>query len=128
MKSLVSIFALAVLVAFITPAVAAETAPQPLTRAACDQAGMKWDDQGNVCSEKKAHDKEKKGKKKHGKEEQPLAERAPQPLTRAACDQAGMKWNDQANVCGVKKGYYKKQKRKKKHGKKKHSKKKHKNR
>lgn len=114
--------------AFSVPAFAAEDAPQPLTRAACDQAGMKWKDHANVCGDKKVHDKEKKAKKKehHGNEDQPLAERPPQPLTRAACAEAGMKWSDRANACGVKDNHDKKKKAKKKmkhekkQGKKKH--------
>ena len=121
MKSLVLITAL-VVVAFTVPALAAENAPQPLTKAACDQAGMKWNDRANVCGDKKAHHKKRK-RKGQGEEEQPPTESAPQPLTRAACDQAGMKWNERANVCGVKKAHDKKKKGKKKQGKKKHGKK-----
>ena len=118
MKSLVLITAL-VVVAFTVPALAAENAPQPLTKAACDQAGMKWNDRANVCGDKKAHHKKRK-RKGQGEEEQPPTESAPQPLTRAACDQAGMKWNDQANVCADKKDHDKKKKGKKKKGKKHH--------
>ncbi|MGB6388390.1 MAG: hypothetical protein WBF11_07600 [Methyloceanibacter sp.] len=123
MKNLSFVIAM-LFAAFGLPAFAAEDAPQPLTRAACDQPGMKWNDSANVCGDKKVHDKDKKDKKQkhHGDKDQPLAEGAPQPLTRAACDQAGMKWSDRANVCGVKKAHDKKKKakKKKKHGKKKH--------
>ena len=54
-------------------------AEQPLTRDLCDQAGMAWDENANVCGG-----------------EGPTV----QPLTRADCDSAGMQWNDSANVCG----------------------------
>lgn len=62
------------------PAFAEDMHVQPLTRALCDQAGMVWDDNANVCA----------------------GDDAPgQPLTRLDCDQAGMTWNDNANVCGT---------------------------
>jgi hypothetical protein len=63
-------------------AFAADEAPQPLTRADCDAAGMTWNDGTNVCGSADT-----------------MA--AAQPLTRADCDAAGMTWNDSANVCGV---------------------------
>jgi hypothetical protein len=63
-------------------AFAADEAPQPLTRADCDAAGMTWNDGTNVCGSADT-----------------MA--AAQPLTRADCDAAGMTWNDGANVCGV---------------------------
>ncbi|TFG88869.1 MAG: hypothetical protein E4H18_01355 [Hyphomicrobiales bacterium] len=68
MKNLSFVIAM-LFAAFGVPAFAADDAPQPLTRAACDQAGMKWSDRANVCGVKKAHDKKKKAKKKkkHGK-------------------------------------------------------------
>lgn len=58
-KALVSTIALACLVTFTAPALATEAAPQPLTRAGCDTAGMKWDEQANVCSGEMAADQEK---------------------------------------------------------------------
>lgn len=61
-------------------AFAADEAPQPLTRADCDAAGMTWDDGANVCGAGTAA--------------------AAQPLTRADCEAAGMKWSDRRNVCG----------------------------
>jgi hypothetical protein len=61
--------------------------PQPLTRGACDAAGMDWNDDANVC-----------GVAVMAADES--ADSA-QPLTRAACDAAGMTWNDSANACGV---------------------------
>jgi len=61
--------------------------PQPLTRAACDAAGMAWNDNANVCGVAVMAADESAD--------------AAQPLTRAACDAAGMTWNDNANACGV---------------------------
>jgi hypothetical protein len=63
-KSLLSIIILAVVVAFTAPAFAEDAAPQPLTRADCNNAGLKWDEQGNVCSDKVHHSKEEKKQKK----------------------------------------------------------------
>jgi hypothetical protein len=118
-KSLVSIIASAVVMAFTGAAFAAADAPQPLTRAACEQAGMKWKDRANVCGPRKHHDKEKKAEAKKEKgEAKDLMQRQPQPLTRADCNHAGMRWNDKANVCGVKSAH-KKMKEKKKKAKKK---------
>jgi hypothetical protein len=59
--------------------------PQPLTRGACDAAGMDWNDSANVC----------------GVAVMAADESSSQPLTRADCDAAGMAWNDSANACGV---------------------------
>ena len=55
---------------------AADIDNQPLTRADCDKAGMRWNDAANVC-----------------------ASTSSQPLTRADCDRASMRWNEGANVC-----------------------------
>jgi hypothetical protein len=63
-KSLVAIIVSAVVMAFAGAAIAAEDTPQPLTRAACEQAGMKWNDRANVCAGHRHHDKMKKKKKK----------------------------------------------------------------
>jgi hypothetical protein len=63
-------------------AFAADEAPQPLTRADCDAAGMTWNDGTNVCGSADT-----------------VA--AAQPLTRADCEAAGMTWDDGANVCGA---------------------------
>jgi hypothetical protein len=112
-KSLVTIIASAVVMAITGAAFAAEEAPQPLTRAACEQAGMKWNDRANVCGGHRQHDKERKAeaKKEKGKAKD-LMQRQPQPLTRAACDEAGMRWSDKANVCGVKPAHMKKKQKK----------------
>jgi hypothetical protein len=87
--------------AFTGAAFAAEQAPQPLTRAACEQAGMKWSERANVCTDRKHHDKKESAAKDKRGEPKDLMQRAPQPLTRAACQEAGLWWNDRANVCGV---------------------------
>ena len=82
MRSPVLVLALTFGVACGGYAFAADEAPQPLTRADCDAAGMTWNDGTNVCGSADT-----------------MA--AAQPLTRADCDAAGMTWNDGANVCGV---------------------------
>jgi hypothetical protein len=48
------ITALIILAATSLPALAAETTPQPLTRADCEKAGMQWNDNANVCGGKEA--------------------------------------------------------------------------
>ena len=89
MRSPVLVLALTFAVACGGYAFAADEAPQPLTRADCDAAGMTWSDGANVCgSADMAADSSGD-----------MA--AAQPLTRADCDAAGMTWNDGANVCGV---------------------------
>jgi len=112
-KSLVSIIASAVVMAFTGAALAAEDAPQPLTRAACEQAGMKWNDRANVCGGHAHHDKKKAEAKKKKGAPKDLMHRRPQPLTRAACKEAGKRWNDRANVCNVKPAHEKMKKKKK---------------
>ena len=74
MKSLVAIIVSAVVMAFAGAAIAAEDAPQPLTRAACEQAGMKWNDRANVCGIHKHHEKKKaEAKKEEGQGQGPDA-------------------------------------------------------
>jgi hypothetical protein len=88
MRSPVLVLALTFGVACGGYAFAADEAPQPLTRADCDAAGMTWNDGTNVCgSADMAADSSGD-----------MA--AAQPLTRADCDAAGMTWDDAANVCG----------------------------
>jgi hypothetical protein len=70
-------------------AFAADEAPQPLTRADCDAAGMTWNDGTNVCGSADTMAADSSGD---------MA--AAQPLTRADCDAADMTWNDGTNVCG----------------------------
>ena len=51
--------------AIVVPAFAVENAPQPLTRADCEKAGMQWNNNANVCGSKEATTKpEAKMKKK----------------------------------------------------------------
>ncbi len=115
MKSLVAIIASAVVVAFTGAAFAAEDAPQPLTRAACEQAGMKWNDRANVCGIHKHHEKEKKAEAKKEKGDgKDLMQRRPQPLTRAALQGRPARWNENANVCGGNTIHDKMKKKKKK--------------
>ena len=94
MRSPVLVLALTFAVACGGYAFAADEAPQPLTRADCDAAGMTWNDGTNVCGSADTM------------ATAPAADSsgdmaAAQPLTRADCDAAGMTWNDGANVCGV---------------------------
>jgi hypothetical protein len=115
-KSLVSGIALAVVVIFTGAAHAADDAPQPLNRVACDQAGMKWNDRANVCGARKHHGKEKKAeaKKKGEGKGKDLTQRPPQPLTRDACQAAGKRWNERSNVCGMQTHHHKMKKKKRK--------------
>jgi hypothetical protein len=48
MKSVVSIIAVALAVAFTAPAFAADKTPT--TKAACEKAHMKWDDTAKKCT------------------------------------------------------------------------------
>jgi hypothetical protein len=94
MRSPVLVLALTFAVACGGYAFAADEAPQPLTRADCDAAGMTWNDGTNVCGSADTM------------AAAPAADSsgdmaAAQPLNRADCDAAGMTWNDGANVCGV---------------------------
>jgi hypothetical protein len=113
-KSLVAIIASAIVMAFAGAAFAAEDTPQPLTRAACEQAGMTWNDRANVCGAHRHHDKKKTEAKKTKGEAKDLMQRQPQPLTRAACQEAGKRWNERANVCGGHRHHDKMKKKKKK--------------
>jgi lipoprotein-anchoring transpeptidase ErfK/SrfK len=79
----------------------ADTLIQPLTRSECDQAGMAWDDNANVCGA--ASQAAEALPESDVAEPLPKAEKAnalSQPLTRSECDKAGMTWNDTTNVCG----------------------------
>jgi lipoprotein-anchoring transpeptidase ErfK/SrfK len=62
-----------------------EAVPQPLTRAGCDQAHLKWDDTANVCTS--------------AVDLAVTPASTGQPLSRRECDLAGMPWSDVANVC-----------------------------
>src|SRR5262245_17274973 len=91
MKAIVSIVALGGVLGFASTVLAADTSIQPLTRVDCDQAGMRWSEQANVCAELNST-----------ASTQPstlIAHTWSQPLTRSNCDKAGMRWDDGANVC-----------------------------
>jgi lipoprotein-anchoring transpeptidase ErfK/SrfK len=79
MKAIASILALGSVVAVASTVFAADNSSQPLTRADCGKAGMRWNEGVNVCTES--------------------ADTSSQPLTRADCGKAGMRWNEGANVC-----------------------------
>ena len=71
--------------------------PQPLTRADCKKASMKWNDSANFCgSSQNATDTVAPA----FPSSDDTTAAAPQPLTRADCEKASMKWNDATNVCG----------------------------
>jgi hypothetical protein len=92
MKSVIGAVVLAsALVSWQLDALATDIESQPLTRVACDKAGLAWNDHANVC---------------HWQPQEQLASElitgsisSSQPLTRVACDKAGLAWNDHANVC-----------------------------
>jgi hypothetical protein len=63
-------------------ACAGDVFAQPLTRVHCDEAGMVWDENANVCATNSGN-------------------LSGQPLTLLDCVEAGMEWNDIANVCGT---------------------------
>jgi hypothetical protein len=69
----------------------ADSVAQPLTRTACDKAGLAWDERANVCGSQAAPSRVLT---------EQAAEMPSQPLTRAACSEAGMEWNERTNVCG----------------------------
>src|SRR5262245_65331654 len=93
MRSPVVVLALTFGVACGGYAFAADEAPQPLTRADCDVAGMIWSDGTNVCG---SADTMAAAPAADSSGDMATA----QPLTRADCEAAGMNWNDGANVCG----------------------------
>jgi hypothetical protein len=82
---------------FAHQVLAEDVIPQPLTRAACAEARMAWDDNVNVC--RAASLAAEPVPEAEGA--QTVTDTAPQPLTRADCDMAGMAWDDNANVCGA---------------------------
>jgi len=51
---LMRVLAAVLMTAAVVPACAAETTPQPLSRADCEKAGMQWSDNANVCGGKEA--------------------------------------------------------------------------
>src|SRR4249919_1370421 len=106
MRSPVLVLALTFALACGGYAFAADEAPQPLTRADCDAAGMTWNDGTNVCGSADTMAAAPAADSSGDMAAAPAADSsgdmaAAQPLTRADCDAAGMTWNDGANVCGV---------------------------
>jgi hypothetical protein len=77
--------------AHATTMVATDVEGQPLTRAACDKAGLAWNDNRNIC--------EWEPTQQLASELITGAIASSQPLTRAACDKAGLEWNDNRNIC-----------------------------
>jgi hypothetical protein len=73
------------------PSAHATTMGQPLTRAACEKAGLAWNDNGHVCDWEPTQ--------QLASEPITGAIASSQPLTRAACDKAGLAWNDNGHVC-----------------------------
>jgi len=54
MKKIASLLiALGLAVAFTAPSFAGSAGAQPLTKADCKKAGLKWNDLGNVCGKGK---------------------------------------------------------------------------
>ena len=54
MKKIASLLiALGLAVAFTAPSFAGSPGAQPLTKADCKKAGLKWNDLGNVCGKSK---------------------------------------------------------------------------
>jgi hypothetical protein len=70
---------------------------QPLTRAACDQAGLAWDDNGNVCDWQSESPKERLASEPTPDVTGAIS--SVQPLTRADCNQAGLARDDNGNIC-----------------------------
>jgi lipoprotein-anchoring transpeptidase ErfK/SrfK len=79
MKAIALILALGSVAVIASTVFAADNSSQPLTRADCGKAGMRWNEGANVCTES--------------------ADTSSQPLTRANCGKAGMRWDEGANVC-----------------------------
>jgi hypothetical protein len=90
MKAIVSIFGLASALVFASIVFAADSSVQPLTRADCDKAGMRWNEGANVCAEPTST------AAPTGSSTVFAADTSSQPLTRADCDKAGMRWNEGA--------------------------------
>jgi lipoprotein-anchoring transpeptidase ErfK/SrfK len=91
MKAIASIFALGSVLVVTSSVLAADTLSQPLTRADCGKAGMRWNEGANVCAESISAAAQA--------EAAFAADGSSQPLTRTDCGRAGMRWNEGANVC-----------------------------
>ena len=77
--------------AHATTMVATDVEGQPLTQAACDKAGLAWNDNRNICDWQPTQEL--------ASELNTRAIASSQPLTRAACNEARLAWNDNRNVC-----------------------------
>jgi hypothetical protein len=64
MRASIAAITLTVAVVYSGYACAADAMPQPLRRADCEKAGMKWDENANVCGSAVATTTEKKEVKK----------------------------------------------------------------
>jgi len=91
MKAIVWIGALGGGLAFASTVLGADTSIQPLTRIGCDQAGMRWSEQANVCAELASTASTQASTL--------ISHTWSQPLMRSDCDKAGMRWSEGANVC-----------------------------
>jgi hypothetical protein len=79
---------------------AQDVSSQPLMRVDCVQAGMAWDDTGNVCvSAPQAAEVRPDAQGAQPVPTSEVADGSSQPLTRHECDRSGMAWDDTANVC-----------------------------
>jgi hypothetical protein len=104
MRSLAIVFVVMTAIGFGGHAFAADDGPQPLTRTACDAAGMSWNDGANVCGATVMAADDMAADDMAADDmatDDMAADDTSQPLTRAACEAAGMDWNDGANACGV---------------------------
>src|SRR6478672_10947006 len=93
MRAIASIFALGSALVVASTVLAADTSSQPLTRADCGKAGMRWNEGANVCIETTSAAAPTESSTVLA------ADISGQPLTRADCGRAGMRWNEGANVC-----------------------------
>ena len=89
MKAIVSILICGSALLVASTVLAADPLSQPLTRADCAKAGMRWNEGANVCAEPNATAAQP------GSSNISIS----QPLTRGDCGKAGMHWNERANVC-----------------------------
>ena len=64
---LMRVLAAVLMTAAVVPACAAETTPQPLSRADCEKAGMQRNDNANACGGKQATAKPEAKPEKHKK-------------------------------------------------------------
>ena len=92
MKAIASSFVVGSVLLFASTVFATDNFP-PLTRGDCSNAGMRWDEGANVCTEPTSTDGQTESST-----EFPAATIS-QPLTRTDCGKAGLRWDEAANVC-----------------------------